>query len=142
MNKPRCNCVGQNGTNNGTWQNGMRQNGMMNNGAMQNGMTNGDNNRRIFNGMPVTGDLAEQIRALCFVKKELELYLDTHPNCRVAIDYFYRTNEELKRLTEQYENTVGPLTSGGVVSTDEWTWVKNPWPWQRSGDYMEPRKDD
>lgn len=86
------------------------------------------------------GDLPEQIRALCFVKKELELYLDTHPDCKTALDYYYRTLRELRRLTEQYENTVGPLTSAGVVSMDQWTWVKQPWPWQRRGDYMEPRE--
>ncbi len=114
-----------------------------------NGMTNGRANGMNGNmgnmngraGGALRGDLAEQVRALCFVKKELELYLDTHPNCPTALDYFYRTVEELKRLIDEYENTVGPITSGGVVSTDEWTWVKQPWPWQRDGDYMQPRED-
>ena len=112
---------------------------------MTNGRANGMNgnmgNMNSRAGGALRGDLAEQVRALCFVKKELELYLDTHPNCPTALDYFYRTVEELKRLTDEYENTVGPITSGGVVSTDEWTWVKQPWPWQRDGDYMQPRED-
>ena len=93
------------------------------------------------NGAPISGDLKEQIRALTFVLKELELYLDTHPGCRTALDYYYRTVTELRRLTEEYENTVGPLTSMGVMDTEGWTWVNTPWPWQRDGDYMQPREE-
>lgn len=111
------------------------------NGGMTN---NGMNNGRVMGaqrGERLSGDLAEQIRALGFVKAELELYLDTHPHCHTALDYYHRTVAELKRLVEEYENTVGPLTAMGVVNTEHWTWVREPWPWQRPGDYMQPRED-
>ena len=119
-----------NGTNgNGTNGNGRNLNGTtMNNGGTTYGLN--------ANGGRLTGTLAEQIRALCFVKTELELYLDTHPGCRTALDYYYRTVNELKRLTEEYENTVGPLTAMGNVSADQWHWVDGPWPWQQAGDFM------
>ena len=100
------------------------------------GVTGGTTYGRNPNGGALTGSLADQIRALCFVKVELELYLDTHPRCRTALDYYYQTVEELKRLTERYENTVGPLTAMGNVSTDQWHWVDGPWPWQQAGDFM------
>ncbi len=100
------------------------------------GYTNGNRTGRNPGGTPLRGSLADQIRALCFVKTELELYLDTHPRCRTALDYYYQTVEELKRLTEEYENTVGPLTAMGNVSTDQWHWVDGPWPWQQAGDFM------
>lgn len=116
-----------NGNMNGT--NGNRMNGM--NGGMPNGNMNG-----IVGGATLRGDLVEQIRALCFVKTELELYLDTHPRCRTALDYYHRTVDELKRLTEEYENTVGPLTAKGVTDTENWTWIDGPWPWQQAGDFM------
>ena len=74
--------------------------------------------------------LLEQIRALSFVKTELELYLDTHPNCRTALDYYQQTINALDSLREEYHNTHGPLFADGVVSTDNWTWVDTPWPWQ------------
>ena len=109
-----------------------RMNGMQNNGT--NGMRG--NGGRNVNGAALRGSLAEQIRALCFVKTELELYLDTHPMCRTALDYYYQTVRELKRLTEEYESTVGPLTAMGNVSTDQWHWVDGPWPWQQAGDFM------
>lgn len=76
------------------------------------------------------GSLLERIRELSFVKAELELYLDTHPECRTAIDYYMQTVSALSALTEEYENTVGPLTAQGVRSTEDWTWVRGEWPWQ------------
>lgn len=106
---------------------------------------NGTGGRNMNNTMGNTrlgGTLEEQIRALGFVKAELELYLDTHPTCRIALDYYHRTIDELRRLTEEYHNTYGPLSADGVVSNDEWTWVRLPWPWHRTGDYMQPREGD
>lgn len=88
----------------------------------------------------LSGDLHEKIRALGFVKVELELYLDTHPDCQTALDYYYRTLAELKRLTDEYQSTVGPLTAMGVTDTDRWTWVDGPWPWQTAGDFMREGK--
>ena len=74
--------------------------------------------------------LIEKIRALSFVKVELELYLDTHPNCVAALDYYNKTLAELASLVDLYENTVGPLSAAGVRSENSWTWVTEPWPWQ------------
>ena len=74
------------------------------------------------------------------VKTELELYLDTHPDCRTALDYYYRTLAELKKFTDEYQNTVGPLTAMGVTDTERWTWVDGPWPWQTAGDFMREGK--
>ena len=96
---------------------------------MQNG---GEMNGSRARSTALTGTLAEKIQALTFVKEELELYLDTHPTCRTALDYYQQTLMELERLTEQHENEVGPLTASGVRSTDEWTWIGGPWPWQNS----------
>lgn len=76
------------------------------------------------------GSLLEQIRALSFVKVELELYLDTHPECAQALDYYTQTVNALDALIEEYNNTNGPLFASGSAGADSWTWVKGPWPWQ------------
>lgn len=121
---------GQNNMNGRTDMNGRNLNGnQLNNGG---GTTYGVNP----GGDRLTGTLADQIRALTFVKTELELYLDTHPRCRTALDYYRQTIDELKRLTEMYENTTGPLTAQGNVSTEQWNWVDGLWPWQQAGDFM------
>ena len=74
--------------------------------------------------------MLQEIRELSFVKTELELYLDTHPNCHTALDYYHRTTDALNDLMMKYQSMVGPLRAEGVVSNDNWTWVNTPWPWQ------------
>ena len=96
------------------------------------------NNQR----MPDTTDraaLLEEIRALTFTKAELELYLDTHPRCRTAIDYYHQNITALRDLTELYESLYGPITAAGSHSTDYWSWVDAPWPWQRMDENTENR---
>ena len=80
--------------------------------------------------------LMEKIRSLSFVKAELEIYLDTHPSCKVALDYYYQTVDALKKLREEYQAKYGPISAEGCVGTEEWTWVKEPWPWHRDADIM------
>lgn len=80
--------------------------------------------------------LLEHIRSLGFVKVELELYLDTHPTCRAALDYYYKTLEALKSATELYESMYGPLTAAGNVSAEKWEWVSTPWPWHRDDESL------
>ena len=99
------------------------------------------NNNRPNQNNQTMSDLATRIQELTFVQKELELYLDTHPNCKTALDYYYQTIEALKALAEEHEAKYGPLTSKGVMTEHGWTWINEPWPWQRSGDYKEPRRE-
>lgn len=84
--------------------------------------------------------LLEEIRALGFVKGELELYLDTHPDCTTALDYYHQTLAALKTLTEKYEITESPLTASGVTNTERWSWVDGAWPWQQ-GNGAQSRKE-
>jgi spore coat protein JB len=74
-------------------------------------------------------ELATKIQELSFVQKELELYLDTHPGCKTALDYYYQTVEALDSLTEEYEAKYGPITARSADG-ERWTWVDTPWPWQ------------
>ena len=99
------------------------------------------NSNRPDNNNQAKSELAKKIQELSFVQKELELYLDTHPSCKTALDYYYQTVEALNSLTEEYEAKYGPMTSRGVMTDQGWTWVAEPWPWQRSGDFKEPRKE-
>ena len=78
-------------------------------------------------------ELREKIRELGFVKVELELYLDTHPTCKVALDYYYKTVDALASLMEEYHAKGGnPLVASGSVDTESWSWVNMPWPWHNT----------
>lgn len=74
--------------------------------------------------------LLKDIQRTDFALKEVTLFLDTHPHCRKALDYYHDMKRRSKMLTEEYERQFGPLTPMGNVSDNWWNWVKSPWPWQ------------
>lgn len=74
--------------------------------------------------------LRQKIKELSFVKNELALFLDTHPMCETAIDYFHKTCEALEDYTVRLANMGIPTTQGDVVSDEKWTWTLEEWPWQ------------
>jgi spore coat protein JB len=86
--------------------------------------------------------LLERIQKLSFVKCELELYLDTHPTCRAALDYYRKTIEQLEAATTEYHNLVGPIVASGVMNGERWTWVDEPWPWFRDDEKLNPERKD
>ena len=73
--------------------------------------------------------LMRKIQALSFAKVEAELYLDTHPDARAALDYYREILNKLDEAMTEYQNKYGPLFAEGVVG-DRWTWVDGKWPWQ------------
>ncbi len=76
--------------------------------------------------------LLRKIQELSFAKVECELFLDTHPDCRQALDYYHRLVDELDGYLMEYQNTYGPLVATASMG-DRWTWVDGPWPWQMNG---------
>lgn len=92
------------------------------------------------NGKMLSDDPLEAIRELSFVKVELELYLDTHPSCKVALDYYHRTVDALSKLMAEYQAGGTPIVAAGSIDNNVWTWVKEPWPWQRLEDITEGKE--
>ena len=71
-----------------------------------------------------------ELMALDFVIRELNLYLDTHPDDREAFETLQKCirmrAEGHKRYTEQY----GPVTVSDLACADVYDWLDAPWPWQ------------
>ena len=63
----------------------------------------------------------------------MQIYLDTHPNDRAALEKAEKYKAMARPLIEQYEEQYGPLTKK-VTDTNSWTWVKGPWPWESEDD--------
>ena len=82
----------------------------------------------------LSADKLDAIRELSFVKTELELYLDTHPSCKVALDYYHKTVDALAKLMAEYQTQGAPIVASGSVDPESWRWVGEPWPWQRVSD--------
>ncbi|MBQ6250217.1 spore coat protein CotJB [Ruminococcus sp.] len=75
--------------------------------------------------------LLSRIKKYDFTLKELNLYLDTHPNCRRAMAMFRKYKELRSDAVEEFTKRFGPITPEQVSDTQRWTWVEDPWPWER-----------
>ncbi len=70
--------------------------------------------------------MAEEFTAI-----ELNLYLDTHPQDRRALELYNETIDRIYALMEEYERQYGPLTNFGLSpSSYPWQWIEEPWPWE------------
>lgn len=74
-------------------------------------------------------ELMRKIQELDFARVETELFLDTHPECRAALDFYRKVTGELEMLMTQYNNDHGPIVAKESVG-DTWSWINGPWPWQ------------
>lgn len=73
-------------------------------------------------------ELMKKIQQLSFVKTELELFLDTHPNSKIALEHYMLALDELKMLKEQYAQSYGPIVAADA-NGEMWAWVGDVWPW-------------
>lgn len=73
-------------------------------------------------------ELMRKIQELAFVKHEAQLFLDTHPDSKVALEFFNKSKEALELATAEYQNKFGAIVSDGVMG-NRWTWTEGKWPW-------------
>ena len=76
--------------------------------------------------------LLRKIKQYDFSLKELNLYLDTHPNCRRALALFKKYKGLRERCISEYTEKYDPLIPEQNNSTEHWDWITDPWPWERS----------
>lgn len=75
--------------------------------------------------------LLKEIQAEDFAVYEAALYLDGHPQCRKALEYYCIHKKEAKALRDRYESLFGPLCHYGNADGNCWRWVSSPWPWEK-----------
>ena len=78
-------------------------------------------------------ELLYKIQMYSFALKDLNLYLDVYPEDRNMLKIFQEYKSKLEEYKNKYINEYGPLYSNNVNSTDKWTWINNPWPWDKGG---------
>ena len=74
--------------------------------------------------------LMREIMETDFVLKELNLFLDTHPDCEEALVYYNNMCAVRGQMVKEYTENYGPLSSYDCFCGDQWKWVKYPWPWE------------
>lgn len=75
-------------------------------------------------------ELLTKVDAYSFAAHDVALYLDTHPNDQDMIRLYDSLNEDVKKVTNEYENKFGPLLVNGATGYP-WTWNESPWPWEK-----------
>lgn len=74
--------------------------------------------------------LMDKIKQYDFTLKELNLYLDTHPNCRRALAMFAKYKKLREEVVKEYTEKYGPIVPEQNNSTQRWTWIDEPFPWE------------
>lgn len=79
--------------------------------------------------------LLKTIQMYDFSLYELNLYLDTHPNCQRALNYFKKYLTLKNKAVDEYTRRFGPITAEHLNDdTTSWEWATQPFPWERSCD--------
>ena len=73
--------------------------------------------------------LLNKINENSFTVNDILLYLDTHPTDQEAMNYYHYVKQLNKEAVCAYEQAYGPLMIN-QVSSDNWSWIKSPWPWE------------
>lgn len=79
-------------------------------------------------------NLMQAIQMYDFYLYELNLYLDTHPRDKQALELFDKYNKMREAAYKAYSEKYGPITVNGFAGGDFFNWVDEPWPWERSDD--------
>ena len=77
-------------------------------------------------------ELLYKLQMYTFILKDLNLYLDTNPTDTSIMNEYLKVNASLKSIKNEYEKKYGPLCINDITS-DKWTWINNPWPWDKGG---------
>lgn len=77
--------------------------------------------------------LLYKIQMYTFALKDLVLYLDVHNNDTSILKVFNDYTIELDKLKHKYESNYGPLCAFNANNDSKWTWISNPWPWDKGG---------
>lgn len=77
--------------------------------------------------------LLQHISEVSFAVNDIHLFLDTHPNCQEAMDYYREKVMERRKCMKEYAENFGPLTVDDAFRSSEncWKWVTEPFPWEK-----------
>lgn len=70
-----------------------------------------------------------------FAITDMNLYLDTHPEDRNALNFLKELIKEEEKAKNEYISTYGPLNICDVKG-DKFNWIDSPWPWESTGGNM------
>ncbi len=75
--------------------------------------------------------LMMMIRKYDFALYDLQLYLDTHPNCPEALKLWNKYQGMRKKAVQTYVQKYGPIQPDQTDGNAPWGWNQGPWPWEK-----------
>ena len=72
-----------------------------------------------------------QIQKYDFLLYDLQLYLDTHPNCPQGLALWEQYQALRKRAVAAYVQKYGPIRPDQTQGNAPWRWNQGPWPWEK-----------
>ncbi len=73
--------------------------------------------------------LMKKVQMYEFALVEANLFLDTHPQDKDALQYYNKYAKLLQEAKAAYEKQFGSLTPMAADGATRWSWVDDPWPW-------------
>lgn len=86
--------------------------------------------------------LMNNIQKEGFAVVDLQLYLDTHPTDKTALNKFNQHAVNYKNLKETYAKTFEPIEQLAPTDKYPYAWILPPWPWMKSGIMMNDDEED
>lgn len=77
--------------------------------------------------------LMKTIQKYDFALYDLSLYLDTHTQCREALQLYAKYRASREATAAEYVRRFGPIEARQNESTTQWDWGKGPYPWEKEG---------
>ena len=68
--------------------------------------------------------LIDIITKASFAMDDVKLFLDTHPNCMEALEYYHKAKEMREEAWEMYTHNFGPLSAYDVAIRTTGTGIK------------------
>lgn len=62
---------------------------------------------------------------------DANLFLDTHPTNKLALEYYNSALEDFKEALFDYQDQFGPINVYHGTFDSPFSWVETPWPWER-----------
>ena len=84
---------------------------------------------------PPSEKLLQKIDEYSLAEDDIQLFLDTHPTCEKAMEFYRKNVKKRKELLTLYAQNYGPLTIDAAddCASKSWEWVMQPWPWENKG---------
>ena len=73
-----------------------------------------------------------EVQKSSFAMKDINLYLDIHPEDTCMINLYNRNLDEYNKALNNYEAQYGPINLDSKnLNTVPWVWDQTKWPWER-----------